>query len=294
MVRQAGSLLLVALCACTTTEPGSQGAVHNVVAADAHELWITDRGANQVLALSTIGELERVVLDEEHLDRPSSVRMGADGWLYVASFGQAAVLRFDLTAGTHERFYDDATLEEPVELLFRGDELCVLGNDTRNAIVLSAEGALLDELHPVAKDAHDFAFGPDGLLYIASGAQPNDEHVIHVWDVDGHALVASLARSDEITNATSVAFAPDGSLFVADYPSGELSRYDVVSGERLATIDDAELSHPVSIDFGPDGLLYVMDDHGVSRFVADTGERVDSIISSDELVQPRSFTFVPR
>lgn len=294
MLRLSGVLgvSLVVLVSGCVEPPGESTA--EVVAEASHALWVTDRGSNRVLAFDAAGELVGTVIDADQVDRPSSVRRGPDGLVYLASFGNAAVLRFDLAARTRERFYYDALLEEPVELAFRGDDLFVLGNDTQNAVRLDRDGLLLHEVHPIAKDAHDFAFGPDGALYVAAVAPLHGAGAIQVWDADAEQLVRDFAPADEVSNATSLAFAADGTLFVADYPNSRLLRYDAATATVLDIIEGPDLARPVSIDFGPDGLLYVIDDHGVSRWDADSAAYVDCLIPvGSELVRPRSLTFVP-
>jgi sugar lactone lactonase YvrE len=252
-------------------------------------LWVTDRGAGQVLSFHLSGKLEGVVVDG--LDRPSSARIGPDGAVYVASFGEADVLRFD--GANEERFYSDAIIEEPVELQFRDGELFVLGNDTRNTIVIDADGRMVNEIHPVAKDAHDFAFGPDGLLYIASSTRGDGLGTVQAWDPDTGERVADFVPDEEVPNATSIAFDDDGTLVVADYAGSRLLRYEPTTGELLGAHPHVALSRPIDIAFGPEGRLYVVDAYGISRWRSDLSGPEELIVEIGELlVRPRTLTFV--
>src|SRR5262245_17192941 len=96
-------------------------------------MFVADRSANRILEFDGVsGEW---LGDGPSVDRPSSVRFGPDHKMYVAGFGGSEILRVD--AGTKSEFFQDTEiLEEPVELLFRGPELVVLGHDTHNAIVI--------------------------------------------------------------------------------------------------------------------------------------------------------------
>lgn len=268
----------LSLVGCTAPAPAvSEDAVRNV---SDHEIWISDRGADSVIAFDAAGSRVGVVIPEGLVIGPSSVRVGRDGMIYVASFGEAAVVRFDPQTGTRTDFFDDALLEEPVELLFLDHELCVLGNDTRNALVIDNDGNLVHELHPVARDAHDFAVGPDdGLLYVASGAQPG-VGAIQVWDVAARTPLYTFG--DDIDNATSIAFGPDGTVFVADY-AGYILQFDPTTRTLMARHD---AQRPVSIEFGPDGVIHAIDDRGVTR-----GLHGELLVPREQLDRPRSLTF---
>ncbi len=261
---------------------------------ESHELWVADRGADRILAFSLTGALSRVVLDEGQLDRPSSVRRGPDGMLYVASFGDAAVVRFD-AAGNKESFYDDSLLEEPVELLFHDGDLFVLGNDTRNALHLDLQGNLIHEVHPIAKDAHDIAFGPQGHLYVAASDRGNGVGTVQVWDPTRREITRDFAPSHEVSNAMSIAFDAEGHLLVADYTESRILRYGPETGELLAVVSPVGLSKPLCIDFGPDGQLYVVHDEGVSRLDPElpAPELTTVVHTDDHFERPRSLTFVP-
>src|SRR5688572_25435870 len=99
----------------------------------ATSLFIADYAADAIVQFDgTSGALIGVFASgvEQRVDRPASVQRGPDGNLYTAGFGRGDVVRYDLSSGEMmDVFFADTTLlEEPVELLFHGDELLVLGN----------------------------------------------------------------------------------------------------------------------------------------------------------------------
>jgi sugar lactone lactonase YvrE len=230
-------------------------------------------------------------VDPELLDRPSSVRRGPDGALYVATFHNSGVTRLDDGGAT--RFFADSYLEEPVELAFHGDRLFVLGNDTANVVVADADGAFLDEFgYPEMRNAHDMAFGPDGLLYVATSVSIALEAGLQAWDVDQRQLVDAFAPEDEVGRATAVAFDAEGDLYVADGMHGRVLRYDLASRALAEVVIDEGLDQPVSLDLSTDGALYVADRLGVHRFDATSGAPLGNL--ADEVERPRGVTVVTR
>src|SRR6185503_8108354 len=111
-----------------------------------------DRGANRIVEFDGLtGDWGR---DVTSVDRPSSVRLGPDHGLYIAAFGRSEILRIDAGA-QHSFFQDTEILEEPVELIFRGRELVVLGHDTHNAIVIDPTGTMTHDVgYPDMRGAH--------------------------------------------------------------------------------------------------------------------------------------------
>src|SRR5688572_2076972 len=134
------ALLAVSMVAGCAADPA--------VSPPAGTVYVADRGGNAILRYDAIsGDFADVFAagGDSHVDRPSSVRFGSAVNVYLAAFGKGEIVRYDAASSTMMGvFYaDTAALEEPVELLFRGDELVVLGNDTNNVIVLDAAGALV-------------------------------------------------------------------------------------------------------------------------------------------------------
>lgn len=181
-------------------------------------------------------------------------------------------------------------LEEPVELLFHGDQLIVLGNDTNNVVVLDPSGRLVANFG--ARDmqgAHDFAFGPDGLLYVGMPSHVEHGTAIQVWDVATGSLVRHFGTFDQLASATGIAFGNDR-IYIADHERDQVVMFDAVTGGPRGVLIDHGLDAPVSLEVGPDGALYIVDATGVKRF---DGQTLSSFIAlGAELRQPRSLTFV--
>ncbi len=283
--------MLVSLIGCTTTEVDS---------GPGGTIYVSDYSADAVVRYDgRTGELIDVFAQgyEDHVDRPANVRLGPDGNLYVAGFGHGDIVRFDMaTREMMDVFYrDTGVLEEPVELLFHGDELVVLGNDTQNAVIVSRDGVSRRNFgHPTMRAAHDFAFGPDGYLYVATESHPQLGTSIQVWDLATGSLVRSFGRAadGEISFATSLAFDHFGTLYVTDYIAGQVMRFDPATGEYLDTRIDG-LEYPVGLELGTDGKLYVLDELGIRRFDADSGDDEGVLVPVEEpLRRPRGFRFL--
>lgn len=252
-------------------------------------MFVADRGANRIVQFDGItgewlGELASI-------DRPSSVRLGPDHMLYIAGFGDSAITRIDASGAPSDMFYKDTeVLEEPVELVFHGAELVVLGHDTHNAIVIDPSGAMVHDVgYPDMRGAHDFSFGSDGLLYVATEHDASLGTAIQVWDLALGTMIDRFATLDQLANATGIT-AIDDALYVTDYERGRLVRF--TGPDMVVLVDD--LVHPISIEQGPDGLLYIIDERGIHRYDVD-GTYVSLFAPIDEhLVVPRNASFGPR
>jgi sugar lactone lactonase YvrE len=168
----------------------------------------------------------------------------------------------------------------------------VLGNDTNNAIVIDPTGTMVHDVgYPDMRGAHDFVFGADGLLYVATEHDAPTGTALQIWDVATGALVRRFGSLDQIANATGIERVGDH-IYVTDYERGTLLRFDanLAQPEILAT----GLAHPVSLELGLDELLYVIDDAGIHRFKLD-GDRISLVVARGvDLVGARSLSFISR
>lgn len=269
-------------------------------------LFITDRGGDSILRYDGVtGQFEDVFAAgmAQRIDRPSSVRLGPSGHLYLAGFGRGDVVRYDVESGAMmDVFYWDTTLlEEPVELLFRGQDLLVLGNDTQNAVVIDPDGNAVGEFgYPEMRAAHDFVFSDDQTTaFVAVDTHAELGTAIQAWDIASARLVRHFGTMGEIAAATGIAMRDNGQLYICDFERDQVVRFDAATGAALATVvttDSRLIDDPVSIDFGPDGALYVLDAAGIHRMDPDTGKELSLLVSIGDghNEQPRSFTFVTK
>lgn len=299
MVR-ASSIVLVLLAGCAEDAPDCEACQPRPPST----LFVADRGTQAILRYDGVtGQFEDVFAagQAQRIDRPAGVRLGPSGHIYLAGFGRGDVVRYDVASGAMRGvFYWDTTLlEEPMDLVFRGDELLVLGNDTRNVVVLDATGtAVRDFGFPQMSGATDLTLGPDqDTLYVATISHPELGTGVQAWDVASGQLVHHFGDYTDLAMASTLALRDDGTLYVADWERGQVVRFDPRTGARLQVVVEAAsglLSAPVSLDFGPDGALYVLDALGVHRLDPDTGVELSLLVDVGDghNQRPRSFTFL--
>jgi hypothetical protein len=268
------ALVLLGLLGCTAP----------ALAPEPSTLLISDYRANAILRYDGVtGEFLGTFAQgsEQRVDRPAGVRLGPAGQLYTAGFGRGDVVRYDITTGRMmDVFYwDTRLLEEPVELVFDGNELVVLGNDTNNMVVLAADGSLARTFgYPLIQNAHDFVIDAAHHVLVAT------DTAVQVWDLGSGTQLPGFGERD-LQRATSIATRGD-TVYVADWDRDCIMTFP--EGRVLV----AGLRDPISIDFFGDEL-YVLDANGVQRFDPETGEPLGTLVAHDDhMVWPRAFTFV--
>ena len=124
------------------------------------------------------------------------------------------------------------------------------------------------------------ALGPDdGLLYVASRANPNQPEAVRVTrcTIDGD-YVGEFGGWGEGPGqfiwVTAIAFGPDGSLYLADENTHRISAFTPEGAFRRGWGEfgaaPGQLNRPSGIAFAPDGALLVVDslNHRIQRFDA--------------------------
>ena len=185
-------------------------------------------------------------------------------------------------------------------------------------------------------DPTKMTFGPDGLIYVSQwNPQPAkivrfdgitgefvDEFTDraipqamgHAWDDEGNLYVLSFQRAtverfdpegnfidvfiagNGLQGPVNLWFGEGGDLFVVDWVTGTIKRYD---GETGAFIEDfvTGLGNAEGVTVGPDGHLYVCDwqRNRVNQYDAETGRFLKRFIDTGAggLVNPNSIAFAP-
>lgn len=124
------------------------------------------------------------------------------------------------------------------------------------------------------------AFDPDGLLHVASRANPNQPEAVRVTrcTVDGHYVGEFCGWGEgpgQFIWVTAIAFGPDGNLYLADENTHRISKF-TAEGEYLGCWGEfgggfGQMNRPSGMAFAPDGTLVIADslNHRVQRFSTD-------------------------
>lgn len=243
---------------------------------DPISLAITDVEADRIQRFDL--SFEGATLSEvawEPLTGPAGIAPSDDGeWLFVTSFVTHELLRLEAGGGDDAEvlFRDTAVIEEPVALIEDGDSFLLLGNDTGNVARIGADGEVLSTFgEGFLRQPHDFALGPDGLLYVANAAWRHDVGLIQVFDPETGERVRDFALPEVLLDAVGLAFDRDGTLLVADWFGARVLRFDAGTGELLETVLDADdgVDAPLDVTVTASGELLFLDRADVVLFDGD-------------------------
>jgi DNA-binding beta-propeller fold protein YncE len=281
------------------------------------------------------------------LSQPFAVLFGPhDHNLYVSS-GESggpghdkAILRYDGTTGAFLDTFADAThLTSPRGIIFGPDgNLYVAdgpGQDSPGRVVRfnGWTGAFMDEFVSIAGNgglAHPqgLVFGPDGRndgkldLYV-SGAI--DSENVFRYDGTTGAFLGKYLADGSVKHPGGLTFGPDGNLYVPDFSTGIVDRFQGPSGTSpgaplpstgnagavFISAGSGDMRAPLSLLFGPDGNgdgrqdLYVANvklggtakgnahTSAVKRFDGVTGAFIDTFVAANSggLDDPNSIAF---
>ena len=191
------------------------------------------------------------------LDGPTSAVFGPDGSLYVGSFHNDRVLRYDGQSGAY-----------------------------RGVFVRAGSGSL---------DGPDagMTFGPDGHLYVPSF---HNDRVLRYDGGTGADLGGFVSpRSGGLRNPRMLLFRPGGNLWVSSWGSNRILEFDSTGGFLREIVSVTRPTGFAVSPF--DGDLYVTSDqtNRVNRFDLLTGERVEIFVPAAAGVDGATFlTFVDR
>lgn len=238
-----------------------------------------------------------------------SVRLGPDGLLYVTSFGNDKIVRYD--PADELAFIDtfvaigSGGLDGPTDAQFNAaGNLLVTSYNTNSVIEYNGTtgapiGDFISSGSGLLAGAEMMQWKPDGNLLVASG-QNN-----RVLEYDG-ATGAFLGNfvtpaSGGLIDPHAMTYGPDGHLYVASFGTDPILRYDGTTGAFMDTFVPAGsggLDAPHGMAFGIDGNFYVASfaTNSVLRFDGFTGDFIDAFLSSGSggMAGPTHLIFRPR
>jgi sugar lactone lactonase YvrE len=197
-------------------------------------------------------------------------------------------------------------LQSSEKVLYRGGELYVVSRGNNHILRFDAatgaprpaagnSGAVFASGNGLS-DPVGLAFGPDGNLYVSSGATDN---ILRYSGTTGAFLSAFVASgSGGLDRPNGLVFHSDGKLYVASANTHAVLRYDGTTGAFLDTFivsGSGGLSQPTDLLFGPDGNLYVSSwaNDRVLRYDGATGAFLDTVVAagSGGLQAPNGLAF---
>ena len=213
-------------------------------------LLFVNSGSNRILALDRNGQVVRASRAMEGLN-PGGGNFGPDGRYYVGLRGERTIMAF--------------------------------------ARQLDRAGEYILPPH-VVPFPRGFAFGPDGMLFLASGIGPGGEggNTILAFDSDRRMRPSWKVRDPELS-PLDLAVTPSGNIVVSsEHPFGaakaattirEYNRADGHLVRILVPNDRVRFRRPRGLRFGPHGRLYCVAEDEVVAFDVETGNCLGPVVT---------------
>jgi DNA-binding beta-propeller fold protein YncE len=215
------------------------------------------------VAPATRLRLESVVtLAARDFIQPVAIAAGPLGRLFIADVGRGTVLRVGADGQVLYEFESQPNVAalQPVDLEVTGFRVYVLDAQSNALLRFGDEGGFLDVLHSFRADGVEtpraIAVDQLGRVLIAQTSR----HQVRLFDASqgNETVVGGFgSRPGELSRPLGVAFAPDGSFYVADTGNARLQRFSAV-GNFAGAFSDS-IGEPRGIAVGPTGELFVVD-----------------------------------
>ncbi|MGI9648404.1 MAG: Ig-like domain-containing protein, partial [Acidimicrobiia bacterium] len=235
------------------------------------------------------------------VDRAHGVAVGPDGLLYVSSYWNGLILRFDPETNLYVDTFvaGGDPLVGPSGLVFDDSGILYVSDYDMNRVRhYDTSGTNLGTFAVGGglSGPADLVFGPDGHLYV-SGFTSNDVNKYN-GSTGAHMATVVTPGFGGLTIADSLAFGPDGHLYVSSMGTDQVKEYDISLGTYLGNFASGDgLDGPAGVDFGPDGKLYVSSEltDSVKVFDGTSGTYLGDFVAPNlgGLERPAYGAFVP-
>lgn len=260
------------------------------------EMWDLLVGTEEGVARydGDTGESKGFFTKGGELNRPTGIRFGPDGRLYVSNVGPDNVLCFDGETGD---FLGVAAshpdIKHPRQVAVRDGRIHVSSRGKHRVLSFDVETGKFvgdsSKVHPsyTADDIRDdglsqpfgLIFDPHGNLLVASHGTDS----VRRYDARTGEFIDTFACGNGLYQPRNVVYGPDGDLYVTS-GNHRVLRFHGRRGSFIDTFVSAEsggLHDPYGLEFGADGNLYVVSrtTKSVLRYDGQTGAFLDAFVS---------------
>lgn len=227
------------------------------------------------------------------LNATQEVAIGPDGHLYVSGRGNLHIKKYDSNTGTFlGNFTTGYDLDNPTKMTFGPDGKLYVsqwGQQQRTIARFDASsGAFIDEFPSASFNlGMDHAWDSNGNLYVVSFGSKD----VRKYDSEGDFL-ETFTKGGNLQGPVNLWFGEGGDLFVVDWETGTVQRFDGISGDFKATFISG-LSKAEGITVGPDGAIYLCDWelNRINRYDAETGQLLGAFATAGGMLAPNGLVF---
>ncbi len=252
--------------------------------AETYTLLVSNLGAGEVLEFAADGAfLGPLVVEEgfpedaiEDRFEPSDVVMLGDE-LVLSNYATGQLVVVDRHSGEYVREFSPGfgrneagrfvEVEEPCQMLWSGEQVLVLGNDSKNVLGWSADAELEFSMggQGVMGAGHGFTLADDGQMIVAISPLHPWSGLLQLWDTKTGEKLADFGPYGELLEGTDIISIGNQRILVADWFGEQIVEYDLQTRRKVQhwTSKDLAMGRPVSLTLTPDGRILVLDDLGV-------------------------------